>query len=77
VYSNAADCVPLGDVTVAVPPIFSKAKPGRLSTVCCPGIKRIVVFSTSSLLFPLKYENLAASIIALCRVLKGCAREFP
>ena len=51
--SIAADVAPLGDTALATPPSLNTENPGRLSTVCAPGIKRIVVFSTSSLLFPL------------------------
>jgi hypothetical protein len=51
--SIAGDVCPLGDTAVATPLSLYTENPGRLSTVCAPGIKRIVVFSTSSLLFPL------------------------
>ena len=52
-------------------------KPGLLSTVCSPGYSNIVVLSNLSLLGPDWYENLAASINALCIVTKGLVKEFP
>ena len=57
--------VPPGETAIAVPVIFWRANPGLLSRTCSPGNSKIVVFSTISLLLPLKYENLADSIRAL------------
>ena len=52
-------------------------KPGLLSTICSPGYSNIVVLSNLSLLNPDWYENLAASISALCMETKGLVKEFP
>ena len=78
VKSNIAGftCVPSGCIPFA-PLSFCIPYPGLLSIKCSPGIKRMVVFSIASLLLPILYENLAASISALCRVLNGLVCEFP
>ena len=68
---------PDGDTAVAVLLTSLTANPGLLSITCSPGKSNIVVFSIKSLLFPLKYENLADSSKALWIVLNGCAKEFP
>ena len=78
--SNSTDATvsePDGDTAFAVPLSSLIAKPGLLSITCSPGNRRMVVFSVISLSFPVKYENLADSISALCTVLKGLVREFP
>ena len=69
--------MPPGETVLATPPASYTANPGRLSITCSPGKIRIVVFSVISLSLPLKYENLADSISALCRVLKGFVNELP
>ena len=68
---------PEGETALAVPLSSLIAKPGLLSTTYSPGKRRIVVFSTISLLLPLKYENLADSSRALWIVLNGVVKELP
>ena len=74
---DAPVAAPAGLIAFAIPPSFLIPKPGLLSTTCSPGYKSIVVLSTKSLSFPLRYENLAASMSALCIVLKGLVSELP
>ena len=74
---DAPDGSPAGLTAFATPESFLIAKPGLLSTMCSPGKSNIVVLSTKSLSSPRKYENLAASIKALCIVLKGLVNELP
>ena len=74
---EAPVAAPAGLPAFATPPSFLIPKPGLLSTTCSPGYKSIVVLSTKSLSFPLRYENLAASMSALCNVLKGLVSELP
>ena len=54
-YKSLADCVKSKLESNVKFKVFMAEipTPGRLSMTCSPGIKRIVVFSTSSLLFPL------------------------
>ena len=74
---NITNSALLGLIAVAVPLTLFIPKPGRLSIKCSPGKSNIVVFSTKSLSFPLRYENLADSISALCKVLNGFVNELP
>ena len=69
--------LPPGETAFACPDSDLMPNPGLLSTTCSPGNKSIVVLSTKSLSSPFRYENLAASINALCIVLKGFVKEFP
>ena len=73
----APELSPPGLIAFACPDSDLIPKPGLLSTICSPGNKSIVVLSTKSLSLPFRYENLAASINALCIVLKGFVKEFP
>ena len=56
---------PLGLIAFATPDSFRIPNPGLLSIIWSPGKSNIVVLSTKSLSFPLRYENLADSISAL------------
>ena len=59
---------PPGLTAFACPASDLIPNPGLLSTICSPGNRSIVVLSTKSLSLPFRYENLAASINALCIV---------